>query len=297
MFLSWIQTLLLSVAILGIPASLTLWILAFQRMRAGKPLLAWAPRQPVPWTLFDLLVVVAIVVLVISVANWWVSHEFDIDLTHLKLEELPPNQQIALLTSTACASMFAFMASLVIVRLRTGATARDFGIDTTSILSDLRLTIVAFTMLTVPMLAIQATLTTIIQPEDRHPFIDMILESPDFRFLGIITFTAIIVAPFTEEFLFRVLLIGWLERVVAFSNTARFRNLDSSDVAPHAQPLPGEESHLAAASPPELETIRLEPQPRKKMETRRAPPRSNGRVNIPIRVRFLRKCRSGGFRS
>lgn len=258
MLLSWIQSLLLSIAIFGIPASLAFWVLAFRRMRAGQPLLPWTPREPAPWNLVDLLSVAIVFLLAISAASWWMSFDVDPKAAELELEDLPVDQQIGILASIACASMFALMISIAIVRLRTGATIRDFGIDTTSILSDLRLSIVAFTMLTLPMLAIQGTLTLLIQPEDRHPFIDMIMESPDFRFLGVITFSAIIVAPLTEEFLFRVLLLGWLERVVAFSNATRFPNPDRSESPLHTQHLPAEESDRTATSSPAAESIEFE---------------------------------------
>ena len=260
MLLSWIQALLLSIAILGIPASLAFWVLAFRRMIAGQPLLPWTPRKPAPWQLVDLLIVVIVSLLAISAASGLMSLNIEPQAAEIELEDLPVDQQIGMLASIACASMFALMISFAIVRLRTGATIRDFGIDTTSILSDLRLSIVAFTMLTVPMLAIQGTLTFLIQPEDRHPFIDMILESPDFRFLGVITFSAIIVAPLTEEFLFRVLLLGWLERVVAFSNANRLLHSDRSESFLQTQHFPAEESDRATTSSPAPEAIGFESQ-------------------------------------
>ena len=112
MLLSWIQALLLSIAILGIPASLALWVLAFRRMSAGQPLLPWTPREAAPWQLVDLLIVVIVSLLAISAASGWISFNVEPQAAEIELKDLPVNQQIGILASIACASMFALMSAV-----------------------------------------------------------------------------------------------------------------------------------------------------------------------------------------
>jgi membrane protease YdiL (CAAX protease family) len=68
----------------------------------------------------------------------------------------------------------------------------------------------AFVMLAPPVYAVQVLLVQFVP--SRHPLILLLKENPDPRFLMIIGLSAVAVAPLSEEFFFRLLLQGWLEK-------------------------------------------------------------------------------------
>jgi membrane protease YdiL (CAAX protease family) len=75
---------------------------------------------------------------------------------------------------------------------------------------------VAFAILFAPpMYVIMAVLTTTLDQEYKHPLIEMIGKDPMMLWFAI--WTAVIVAPITEEFAFRVMLQGFLESMSAGS--------------------------------------------------------------------------------
>ena len=50
--------------------------------------------------------------------------------------------------------------------------------------------------------------------ESTHPLLELLKENPAPRFFAVSVFSAVLVAPLVEEFVFRVLLQGWIERFV-----------------------------------------------------------------------------------
>ena len=88
------------------------------------------------------------------------------------------------------------------------------GLKPGSIAADLKLGFYGFLLFVPPMLILQGVLTIFWEYE--HPTMEMI--SPDSPLLAIISawWTATIVAPFSEEVLFRVILLGWLIRCFTY---------------------------------------------------------------------------------
>ena len=68
-------------------------------------------------------------------------------------------------------------------------------------------------MLVVPMLSIHYFAQWLFPTDATHPFIEMVLQNPQPVYLVPIVVAAVIVAPVVEEFMFRVFLQGWLERL------------------------------------------------------------------------------------
>jgi len=94
--------------------------------------------------------------------------------------------------------------------------ARAAGIHQETLSQDLKLGFAGFFLFVPPMLILQSVLTNFWEYE--HPTLDLI--SPDSSFLSVISawWMATIVAPFTEEVLFRSVLLGWLLRCFANPN-------------------------------------------------------------------------------
>ncbi len=216
--IEWLQSLLVGFAVVGIPLSLFLWILCFDRMRKGQAIIPWSPRRRVPWNLLDLIALLFIGLVVTSAVAQLFAFRVRPSApewpAEMELKNFPPNQQIELLIWMAVSSVAVLLMSLAFIRIRARANLADLGLSATQIGQDLLLGLTGFTMLVVPMLAIQLTSAFFIQTEERHPFIDIILQTPDIRFLAVVAVSAVVVAPLAEEFLFRVILQGWLERVM-----------------------------------------------------------------------------------
>jgi|GEM_PF-1293590 len=93
------------------------------------------------------------------------------------------------------------------------SNAAAAGLSPATLTQDLKLGFYGFILFVPPMLLLQSALTTFWEYE--HPTMDMI--SPDSSLLSIVSawWMAIIVAPVSEEILFRVVLLGWLIRCFA----------------------------------------------------------------------------------
>ena len=110
------------------------------------------------------------------------------------------------------ASLVACLIAIGWVVWRTGANyATDLGLTLAHIQADLRLGGAAFVMMGPVVYAIQMILVSWFP--SRHPLTTMFLENPSWSIFLLAGFAAVVVAPLVEEFLFRVLLQGWLDRL------------------------------------------------------------------------------------
>ena len=95
------------------------------------------------------------------------------------------------------------------------ADLRDLGLPQSrrQIWADVRSGAVACLAALLPILLLNYVLTLVFRPEQIHPLIDQLQQdgSPAMLLVGIVS--AVLAAPLFEEFVFRVLLQGWLERV------------------------------------------------------------------------------------
>jgi membrane protease YdiL (CAAX protease family) len=114
---------------------------------------------------------------------------------------------------------FALMLTLVVlaacwIQHAFGATPHDLGLPTSGaqLVADVRLGIVAALAALLPIYALQLTLITVLQIDTPHPLVEQIQQhnSPAMLLLGLAM--AVVAAPLFEEFVFRGLLQGWLER-------------------------------------------------------------------------------------
>ena len=94
--------------------------------------------------------------------------------------------------------------------LTAGAKADDLGFSVTHLGSQALLGIVAFLAIAPPVFAIQM-LTSMLVPYE-HPLIELLIKDASLGNLLLTTVLAVLVAPPVEEFLFRLVLQGWLQR-------------------------------------------------------------------------------------
>ncbi|MDP6446372.1 MAG: CPBP family intramembrane metalloprotease, partial [Pirellulaceae bacterium] len=125
--------------------------------------------------------------------------------------------------------------SVAVIRSRVGASWLDMGFDVRRIGKDVYLGCAAFVMMAPIVFGLQALVTTYFQ-QTKHPLIEIAREGRDPWFLLAAGSAAVIIAPVTEEWVFRVVLQGWLQKL--------FANL----------PSPREEVEWAAVDKPQLES-------------------------------------------
>ena len=182
--------------------------LAENAARVKQTLVAYEPRARVPWNGWDVLIVLLQVILWEMVAGAIVRQLFP----QVMLADAEPSVRQAQVQMTAggLASCAACLSGMAILKVRARATWDDLGFSLRRPLYDLLLGIKAFAVIAVPVFGIQYVLVQWYPSE--HPLVKMVRDEPGSQTLILATLMAVIVAPLVEEFLFRVVLQGWLEK-------------------------------------------------------------------------------------
>ncbi|XZE17742.1 CPBP family intramembrane glutamic endopeptidase [Pirellulaceae bacterium SH449] len=116
------------------------------------------------------------------------------------------------------AQLFAGIVTLIIVVNRLGGDWRAVGISSSGLLRDIGIGGWVLLLMLPPIVTVNVITTLVSGVEYNHPIIDALKNYP--WLVGVIAFQAVIVAPLTEEFFFRSLLIGWFESA-HFGRTAK----------------------------------------------------------------------------
>lgn len=189
-------------------ASLVALFFLFQKHIDGQPLLSYQPRRRVPWG--PLVALFAMAMPLVGVAAVLISTS---ELTPELEPATPDSPVVADWGSFAFMVLFVFVVAAWIAAFYR-ADARDLGLPTSfseawrDILVGCFATVAAF----FPVYVVQLTLLGIVGSETKHPLVQQLEEnhSPEMLALGFAM--AVIAAPLFEEFTFRCLLQGWLER-------------------------------------------------------------------------------------
>lgn len=185
------------------------WIWILRRRWAGSPVVVARPQRPVPWRGVDVLATVVIMIMARFVAQAVVGTATDMSRQML-------------------VSLLAMVGGAVVAALRLragGATIQDLGLGPIRWAADLRLAVVGLALVLAPLLAIAAVLNQIVPYT--HPIIDYLTEHRSPEAIGLVIVAAIVVAPLTEEFLFRRVLQGWLEKLEPMLGTGSSIGLTS----------------------------------------------------------------------
>jgi membrane protease YdiL (CAAX protease family) len=186
-----------------------IWYLAIRRLRLGQSILEHEPRRLAPWGLIDLILVVVLIFFVMGglIAAAQIA---GVNLAAgTKGDDNQGRLYLMLISSLAQMIGTALIGGFIV--LRTKCSWRDLGFSTAESSRDLRLGAAAFCALAIPTYFLQAILTRFWPSE--HPLIESLKIDRDPQFLAIAMFAAVISAPLTEEFAFRVLFQGWLEKM------------------------------------------------------------------------------------
>jgi membrane protease YdiL (CAAX protease family) len=167
------------------------------RTRRGQPPVDWRPHGPVAWNGGD----VAFVGLVYAACQ----------ILAAGLVPRPPTVP-GQLAASAAAMLAATIISMAHLRGRGGPQA-SLGIDLGRLGDDTRLGLGALALIVAPLLALAAAVDRIVPY--RHPIIDFLAAHRGPAAIAMVAASAVIVAPIAEEFLFRRVLQGWLEKWLA----------------------------------------------------------------------------------
>ena len=222
-------------------ASLGCWAALIRRRSAGRPLVRPAPASEAPWGFADLLVVVVLLSMFESFALAHVRARFEV-APGSGMTDWDVETRAAFLGANSLAGLAAIFLSVGWLRLRYQLPLRELGIgsavaeldpelaaDSQPLTSqgpkqerarsaaalavlrtDVAIGSVAFFAVAPLVFGTQWLLSQFF--ESTHPLLELLKENPAPRFFAVSAFSAVLVAPLIEEFVFRVLLQGWIER-------------------------------------------------------------------------------------
>ncbi len=235
-------------------ASCAVWAWIVAKWRLGKPAIPRTARVDVPWFAPEVLVVIGLVLL-LTIASSLVVPE----------AEPPAAANDFAQSMLGNAAFYAGLAAMVVVMLvfARRANSRDLGLPL-KLPGDLVYGGLGWLAALAPVYGLQIALVRLVEADRQpHPLIEMLIRDRRLDLLGLAILSAVVIAPAVEEFLFRVLLQGWLEKCFTPSGVARIANelplghrLDETDVL-HAEVIPVDamqpttcETPPPAASPP-----------------------------------------------
>ena len=231
-------------------ASLAIWSRVFSRLSHRQQLLPAGPRREVPWR--GIHVGVAFLVYIVLPQSAFLLARWRFDLASISKEDLK-NPEIIVLLMAAQSVLFLLAMALIATYLRIDLAVdrSDLGYSAREIGKDLVLGVCAFVAIAPPVFALQSFLVLVYRQwydgPALHPIIETIMDQPTPSILIWSTISAVLVAPLVEEFLFRVVLQGWLERVgrgtrlaiqILRQNERRLENPmdDANEENPYAAP-------------------------------------------------------------
>lgn len=189
--------------------SLYLWSIILGRWRAGRELVPAEPREIEPWTALDPLVVLLLYIgAQVACARILVG----ILGPAAAPDAMSPERLVPLLMSNALANLVVVALSVAYLLLRWLPFRGDLGFLPRRLGYDARLGALTFVAALAPVFGIQFILTRFYKSE--HPIQVLLSEDSSSGVVLLCFLAAVAVAPLTEEFLFRVVLQGWMESIV-----------------------------------------------------------------------------------
>ncbi len=191
-------------------SSLSFWIWAGVRMRRGIPILATQPWLPRVWGLVDILVVAVawlssqVLVVRFSRDQWGVAAGQE-----LREDQMP----LSVMALLGIANLVTVVFAMFWITVRHRTSLQQFGFSFKNFHRNCLIGVVA-AVATLPIIhVLMLSLTQGTNTEYNHPLIKMMIENASISAYLLGCFSAVLAAPLAEEFLFRVLLQGWLQSI------------------------------------------------------------------------------------
>lgn len=198
----------LSLAILGLSLPATGFLL-YRKLTIGH-LLPYEPRWPVSWGAVG--AVLAMALLLLSLLSLAIQR-LPMDQAAMATEIAPSEfVQQALMGCVVYVLMVLLIAGALVRSV--GATWEDLGLPRSFSqgLKDVGTGLLAGVASLAPVYAIQFLLVIAIKMPSSHPTLEQLLQTPSPAVLLAVFLSAGVMAPVFEEFVFRLLFQGWLER-------------------------------------------------------------------------------------
>lgn len=164
------------------------------RLRRGEPLVAWRTHAEVPWDVADVGIVVAMYLFGAMLIE-------RLAVQPVTLFDRLVNNGVLALAATLAA--IAWLASR-------GADAAALGFRSPGLLHAVRLAVGGVALVQLPLLLMAAGLNAIVPYE--HPILEFLDDARGPAAALVVFTSAVVIAPLAEEFFFRRVLQGWLEK-------------------------------------------------------------------------------------
>jgi membrane protease YdiL (CAAX protease family) len=182
--------------------SVLVWAAIVRRLAARRPPLEFDGRYGMPWSGLD-VVVLALAVLFFEMAAAALVR------AAAGGSFAGPSSFGLAIQSLGRVAWLAF--ALAYLLGKCGAYLDDLGWDAGRLAGDARLGGLTFLAALVPVFGVQWFFVFVLDMPSEHPLLKLMLERSSVPVMALATVLAVVVAPVFEEFLFRVLLQGWLE--------------------------------------------------------------------------------------
>jgi len=188
---AWPQMLVLTAALGGFISSAAF---VRRRLSRGEPLVAERPHARVPWEASDVALVVV---------------GYLMGATLMASASPEPRPLVDRLVGNVVLSLGTMLAAIAWLRFR-GADWPALGFPGGRLRDDVAIAGRALGLVVFPLLMLAAALNALMQYE--HPIVDFLDSNHGLAAAALVVISAVFVAPLTEEFFFRKVLQGWLEK-------------------------------------------------------------------------------------
>lgn len=188
---AWPQMLVVTAALVGFISSAAF---VRRRLARGEPLVAERPHSGVPWEASDVALVVVV---------------YLTGATLMARAAPEPRPLVDRLVGNVVLSLGTMLAAIAWLRFR-GADWPALGFPGGRLRDDAAIAARALGLVVLPLLLLAAALNALMQYE--HPIVDFLDSNHGIAAAALVVISAVVVAPLTEEFFFRRVLQGWLEK-------------------------------------------------------------------------------------
>jgi membrane protease YdiL (CAAX protease family) len=178
---------------IAVVASAAMAFVLARRVGRGLEPVAWRPHPAVSWEGNDVAAIVGLYLLLAFAAS----------------ALLPRGASLRELLVVDITSKLAVVALGIVLLVSRGADRRMLGFTAVRA-DDFGLALGGLALVVAPLLGLAGLLDRIVPYE--HPVVDFLREHRDPFAIGLVVLSAVVVAPVAEEFFFRRVLQGWLER-------------------------------------------------------------------------------------
>ena len=185
-----------------------------ERVRMGREAVASERRQLVPWGLVDFLAVIFLMAaggVFLGICLTWAFPE--LKQAAAGSAQIPIDAMTGLTVADSLLKVAVFLAAVALISWRVAATPHDWGWSDTKWWPDFWLGCKAASVLIPVVLILQYSMISLTGWESKHPLIESLRQAPMTKMYIVSFIAAVVVAPIVEEWAFRVLLQGWLEKV------------------------------------------------------------------------------------